>query len=267
MDGCFCWYPGFRSQHRATRFLQSLLWAPMPGWATMKWQITSGRWEREENQKRADGGPCVTDVWRQQMKSESFRSLRGGERCGAERQHKSLYLCARESQGFSERVWTRQPGDCWSQSGWGSCMIDRWVLRHSLYMWSPLVLSPETVSRKHTKATWHSASPRSSRLEDTSQHKLKKAQTRVAASSLNQEPVCGGQRRNSRRQLWSAGTQRDKAAGKILKGRCGCSNVLTNSRKFPLNPVCWVFCSRRRKRSRRWKRSRRRRKKEAGLLA
>lgn len=44
----------------------------------------------------------------------------------------------------------------------------------------------------------------------------------------------------SRQSVWR---QWDRAAGKILKGRCGCSNVLTNSRKFPLNPVCWVFCA------------------------
>lgn len=30
-----------------------------------------------------------------------------------------------------------------------------------------------------------------------------------------------------------------RAADKILKGRCGCSIGLINSRKFPLNPVCW----------------------------
>lgn len=29
-----------------------------------------------------------------------------------------------------------------------------------------------------------------------------------------------------------------KAADKILKGRCGCSKEVSNSRKFPLNPVC-----------------------------
>lgn len=44
----------------------------------------------------------------------------------------------------------------------------------------------------------------------------------------------------SRRSVWRWW---DRAAGKILKGRCGCSNVGSNSRKFPLNPVCWVFCA------------------------
>lgn len=32
--------------------------------------------------------------------------------------------------------------------------------------------------------------------------------------------------------------ERCRAADKILKGRCGCSKSLINSRKFPLNPVC-----------------------------
>lgn len=35
------------------------------------------------------------------------------------------------------------------------------------------------------------------------------------------------------------GGRQCRAADKILKGRCGCSNGLINSRKFPLNPVCW----------------------------
>lgn len=35
------------------------------------------------------------------------------------------------------------------------------------------------------------------------------------------------------------GVRQCRAADKILKGRCGCSNGLINSRKFPLNPVCW----------------------------
>lgn len=35
------------------------------------------------------------------------------------------------------------------------------------------------------------------------------------------------------------GWKQCRAADKILKGRCGCSNGLINSRKFPLNPVCW----------------------------
>lgn len=37
----------------------------------------------------------------------------------------------------------------------------------------------------------------------------------------------------------SGGGRQCRAADKILKGRCGCSNGLINSRKFPLNPVCW----------------------------
>lgn len=36
----------------------------------------------------------------------------------------------------------------------------------------------------------------------------------------------------------SSQVQQSRAADKILKGRCGCSIGLINSRKFPLNPVC-----------------------------
>lgn len=62
----------------------------------------------------------------------------------------------------------------------------------------------------------------------------------------------------SRQSVWR---QWDRAAGKILKGRCGCSNVLTNSRKFPLNPVCWVFCACSQLRRRRKKRGKKRQRK------
>lgn len=45
----------------------------------------------------------MTDVWRQQMKSESFRSLRGGERCGAAAQV-FVSVCEGVSGIFRESV-------------------------------------------------------------------------------------------------------------------------------------------------------------------
>lgn len=53
----------------------------------------------------------------------------------------------------------------------------------------PCVLSPGTVSRRHTNATSHSASPRTSRLEDTSQHKLKEAHS--SGRSVFPQPGAG----------------------------------------------------------------------------
>lgn len=57
------------------------------------------------------------------------------------------------------------------------------------------------------------------------------AEKREARSKLR------GERGGSRTQ--QVGPEQCRAADKILKGRCGCSNGLINSRKFPLNPVCW----------------------------
>lgn len=132
-------------------------------------------------------------------------------------------------------------------------MIDRWLLSH--------LRTCEALWSRHQKLHQENTQTPACKLKARSSGHGVLPQSGTREEGKEE----GGRRRRS--QLWSAGTQRDKAAGKILKGRCGCSNVLTNSRKFPLNPVCWLFCScgRRRERSRR--RSRRSGKKESGLLA
>lgn len=77
----------------------------------------------------------------------------------------------------------------------------------------------------------------------------------ITSAACPPSPRIRGELKGKRWKHQSEWRQWDRAAGKILKGRCGCSNVLTNSRKFPLNPVCWVFCAcgGLRRRRRRWR--------------
>lgn len=116
--------------------------------------------------------------------------------------------------------------------------------------------SDRTMTEKHPSSIAHFSKKTQSQVAQDQKYKQETKSTAVFFFCLffwavthfgDLKAKCQGHRvltlvwadENAASSKEGGGGRQCRAADKILKGRCGCSNGLINSRKFPLNPVCW----------------------------
>lgn len=232
----------------------------------MNWWVTSKRkrGKNHQRQQRILSRWIVTEVWREQMEIRRCRPLRRKE---MERDRKTL--CSSEWGSLLAPQRERGSRGTQAVSSGGGCLLSDWqvdfytidsavteklpLLHHmSLFYWkhvrpncprhtknecklAPDVHTDLCTFKLSLTLYWRCFPAWISMRKDLYNHS--------SVSSLALDPWRVKRERSGSSSRWLEWRQWDRAAGKILKGRCGCSNVLTNSRKFPLNPVCWVFCA------------------------
>lgn len=218
MDGCFCWYAGFRSLKITAARDEVLTFPPVGSDLRMgsdevtdyKRKMRKGRESKAGRWRSAcDGRMKAADEVGEFQIFEGRWAMRSGST--------RLWIRVRGSlRDFQRECERGSPGTAGRSWGRGFCMTDRRGSGSRTIHVKPFVLSPGTVSRKHTNATSHSASTRTSHLDDTSQHKLKKAHSsgrsvlhqpgaglRGAAEEQQASAVVGGNpaRKSSRQDL------------------------------------------------------------------